>query len=214
MIGAEGILYVEKAFPDLNDLQKSQYAALFPLYEGWNQKINVISRKDIENLYLHHVLHALGIAKFTSFIGGTKILDVGTGGGFPGIPLAIMFPDVQFTMIDGTAKKLKVVNEIANSIGLGNCTTHHIRAEEFRGKFDFVVSRAVTDLRQLVRWGQKLVGENHINAIPNGVLSLKGGNLKNEISSVKPYFYVESQRLDEYFKYDFYKEKKLIYVQI
>lgn len=166
-----------KYFTDLTDKQKQQFAALFDLYKDWNEKINVISRKDIDNLYLHHVLHSLAIAKAVSFRPGTRILDFGTGGGFPGIPLAILFPETQFKMIDGTGKKIRVVNEVATAIGLENVEAVHLRGEEEKGKYDFVVSRAVMPLPDLMKIVKKNIGKEQRNSLPNGVICLKGGNV-------------------------------------
>ena len=174
-----------KYFPDLTEEQKRQFAALYDLYLDWNSKINVISRKDIENLYEHHVLHSLGIAKVIRFRPGTQIMDLGTGGGFPGIPLAILFPEVQFHLVDSIGKKVRVASEIANSIGLKNVTFRHARAEEEKGKFDFVVSRAVMPLTDLLKIIRKNISSKQQNALPNGLICLKGGELGNETMPVK-----------------------------
>src|SRR5690554_5437449 len=172
-------------FPDLSDQQKQQLEALYPLYSEWNSQINVISRKDIDSLYLHHVLHSLGIAKFISFKAGERILDVGTGGGFPGLPLAILFPETSFHLVDSIGKKIKVVNEVAAAIGLNNLLATHTRAEEVKGKFNFIVSRAVTQLKDFYPWVQNKFERESINAIPNGILYLKGGDLTSEIKESK-----------------------------
>ena len=169
-----------KYFPDLTEEQKWQFAALYDLYLDWNSKINVISRKDIENLYEHHVLHSLGIAKVIRFRPGTQIMDLGTGGGFPGIPLAILFPEVQFHLVDSIGKKVRVASEIANSIGLKNVTFRHARAEEEKGKFDFVVSRAVMPLTDLLKIIRKNISPKQQNALPNGLICLKGANWKTK----------------------------------
>ena len=174
-----------KYFPDLTEEQKRQFAALYDLYLDWNSKINVISRKDIENLYEHHVLHSLGIAKVIRFRPGTQIMDLGTGGGFPGIPLAILFPEVHFHLVDSIGKKVRVASEIANSIGLKNVTFRHARAEEEKGKFDFVVSRAVMPLTDLLKIIRKNISSKQQNALPNGLICLKGGELGNETMPVK-----------------------------
>ena len=174
-----------KYFPDLTEEQKRQFAALYDLYLDWNSKINVISRKDIENLYEHHVLHSLGIAKVIHFRPGTQIMDLGTGGGFPGIPLAILFPEVHFHLVDSIGKKVRVASEIANSIGLKNVTFRHARAEEEKGKFDFVVSRAVMPLTDLLKIIRKNISSKQQNALPNGLICLKGGELGNETMPVK-----------------------------
>lgn len=202
-----------KYFPKLSDKQKLQFESLLPLYKEWNDKINVVSRKDIENLYLHHVLHSLSIAKFITFKPGATFLDLGTGGGFPGIPLAIFFPKSKFTLIDGTGKKVKVVEEIANAINLDNVTPLHKRAEEHKGKYDFVLSRAVTDLDQLLRWSRRLISSTHQHNIPNGLITLKGGNVKDEIKTLGKKEYTESYKLIKWFDDPFFDEKFLIYVQ-
>lgn len=202
-----------KYFPKLSDKQKLQFESLLPLYKEWNDKINVVSRKDIENLYLHHVLHSLSIAKFITFKPGATFLDLGTGGGFPGIPLAIFFPKSKFTLIDGTGKKVKVVEEIANAINLDNVTLLHQRAEEHKGKYDFVLSRAVTDLDQLLRWSRRLISSTHQHNIPNGLITLKGGNVKDEIKTLGKKEYTESYKLIKWFDDPFFDEKFLIYVQ-
>ena len=174
-----------KYFPDLTEEQKKQFAALYDLYTDWNSKINVISRKDIENLYEHHVLHSLGIAQIIRFKPGTKIMDLGTGGGFPGIPLAILFPEVQFHLVDSIGKKVRVATEIANSIGLKNVTTRHARAEEEKQLFDFVVSRAVMPLADLLKIIRKNISPKQQNVFPNGLICLKGGELEKEAMPFK-----------------------------
>lgn len=199
-----------KYFTDLTDKQKQQFAALFDLYKDWNEKINVISRKDIDNLYLHHVLHSLAIAKAVSFRPGTRILDFGTGGGFPGIPLAILFPETQFKMIDGTGKKIRVVNEVATAIGLENVEAVHLRGEEEKGKYDFVVSRAVMPLPDLMKIVKKNVGKEQRNSMPNGVICLKGGNVEGEMRPFKKI--AEATEITNWFDEDWFKEKFVIYV--
>ena len=176
---------IQKYFPELTDTQKEQFMALYDLYTDWNSKINVISRKDITNLYEHHVLHSLGIAKVINFRPGTEIMDLGTGGGFPGIPLAIMFPDTHFHLVDSIGKKVKVATEIASAIGLKNVTTRHCRAEEEKQLFDFVVSRAVMPLTDLLKIIRKNIKKEQNNALPNGLICLKGGELQNEVLPVK-----------------------------
>lgn len=201
-----------KYFPQISNKQKEQFNLLFDLYKEWNDKINVISRKDIDNLYLHHVLHSLAIAKSIRFRPGTKILDFGTGGGFPGIPLAIMFPDVEFKMIDGTGKKIRVVNEVANAIGLENVNAAHLRGEEEKGKYDFVVSRAVMPLPDLVRIVKKNISKEDHNSLPNGILCLKGGNVEGEM---KPFRKIaEAIEITNWFEEDWFKDKFVIYVPI
>lgn len=199
-----------KYFTDLTDKQKQQFAALFDLYKDWNEKINVISRKDIDNLYLHHVLHSLAIAKAVSFRPGTRILDFGTGGGFPGIPLAILFPETQFKMIDGTGKKIRVVNEVATAIGLENVEAVHLRGEEEKGKYDFVVSRAVMPLPDLMKIVKKNVGKEQRNSLPNGVICLKGGNVEGEMRPFKKI--AEATEITNWFDEDWFREKFVIYV--
>ena len=201
-----------KYFTDLTDKQKQQFAALFDLYKDWNEKINVISRKDIDNLYLHHVLHSLAIAKAVSFRPGTRILDFGTGGGFPGIPLAILFPETQFKMIDGTGKKICVVNEVATAIGLENVEAVHLRGEEEKGKYDFVVSRAVMPLPDLMKIVKKNVGKEQRNSLPNGVICLKGGNVEGEMRPFKKI--AEATEITNWFDEDWFKEKFVIYVPV
>ena len=201
-----------KYFTYLTDKQKQQFAALFDLYKDWNEKINVISRKDIDNLYLHHVLHSLAIAKAVSFRLGTRILDFGTGGGFPGIPLAILFPETQFKMIDGTGKKIRVVNEVATAIGLENVEAVHLRGEEEKGKYDFVVSRAVMPLPDLMKIVKKNVGKEQRNSLPNGVICLKGGNVEGEMRPFKKI--AEATEITNWFDEDWFKEKFVIYVPV
>ena len=176
---------IKKYFPHLSTTQSTQFAQLGNLYEEWNSRINVISRKDIENLYERHVLHSLGIAKILSFKPGTKVLDAGTGGGFPGIPLAILFPDSSFRLIDSTAKKLTVVQAIADETGLKNVTTEHARLEDHTNKYDFVVSRAVATLDQMLTWTGKNIEHGGFNQIPNGILYLKGGDFSEELKGME-----------------------------
>jgi 16S rRNA (guanine527-N7)-methyltransferase len=201
-----------KYFPYITQKQKEQFAALYDLYIDWNSKINVISRKDIENLYEHHVLHSLGIAKFVNFKPGTDIMDLGTGGGFPGIPLAIMFPDCKFHLVDSIGKKVKVASEVAAAIGLENVSFRHCRAEEEKSKFDFVVSRAVMPLNDLLKIIRKNISDKQINSIPNGLICLKGGELENETLPVK--HKVVSSDLKDIFEGMFFETKKIIYVPI
>lgn len=199
-----------KYFPDLTEEQKRQFAALYDLYTDWNSKINVISRKDIENLYEHHVLHSLGIAKVIRFKPGTKVMDLGTGGGFPGIPLAILFPEVQFHLVDSIGKKVRVATEIVGSIGLKNVTTRHARAEEEKQLFDFVVSRAVMPLTDLLKIIRKNISPKQQNALPNGLICLKGGELERETMPVKNK--TTMWNLKEFFGEEFFETKKVVYV--
>ena len=199
-------------FPSLFAQQIKQFEALFDLYSDWNAKINVISRKDIQNLYVHHVLHSLSIAKFVKFTPQTKVLDVGTGGGFPGIPLAIFFPELQFVMIDSIGKKIKVVNEVAQALSLTNVEAIHQRVQDVKRKYDFVVSRAVMPLPELEKLVRKNISLTHKNVIQNGLICLKGGDLKEEI---KPYKRKsEVYELTQYFSEPFFETKKLVYLPI
>jgi len=208
-----GIDIILKYFPNITDKQKEQFSALYPLYSDWNSKINVISRKDIDNLYIHHVLHSLGIAKIIQFTDGTYIMDVGTGGGFPGIPLAILFPKCKFLLVDSIGKKvIKVAAEIAKEIGLTNVECRHSRAEDIKEKVDFVVSRGVMPLPDLVKIVRKNISKEQKNALPNGVICLKGGNLEGELKPFKKH--AETDNLSSFFKEDFFAEKKIVYVLI
>lgn len=201
---------IKKYFPQLTPKQEEQFAALDALYHDWNAKINVISRKDIDNLYEHHILHSLAIAKRINFREGTNILDFGTGGGFPGIPLAIFFPEANFKLIDGTGKKVRVAQEVADAIGLENVLPSHLRGEEEKGKFDFIVSRAVMPLPDLMKIVKKNIASDQHNVLPNGVIVLKGGNLDEEL---KPYKNIaEKTELSQWFDEEWFKEKYLIYV--
>jgi 16S rRNA (guanine527-N7)-methyltransferase len=202
-----------KYFSDFTETQLKQFAALDELYKDWNSKINVISRKDIDSLYEKHVLHSLSIAAVIDFAAGTNIIDIGTGGGFPGIPLAIYFPEVQFHLVDSIAKKLKVVEAVANAIGLKNVTTQHIRAEEIKNrKFDFVVSRAVAPLKDLWRWSKPLLKKGNTQELSNGLICLKGGDLAQEIhdSGLRPHMIP----IEEIFEEDYFKEKYLLHVSV
>lgn len=201
---------ITKYFPDLTQKQKDQIEALDSLYHDWNSKINVISRKDIDNLYEHHVLHSMAIAHEIKFREGTNVLDFGTGGGFPGIPLAILFPEANFKMIDRTAKKIRVANEVANAIGLKNVLIEQKSGEEEKGKFDFIVSRAVMPLPDMIKIIRKNIAKDQHNSLENGVIVLKGGNLKEEIEPYKNI--AEKTELSQWFEEDWFKEKFLIYV--
>ena len=201
-----------KYFPKLTENQKRQFAALYDLYADWNEKINVISRKDIINLYEHHVLHSLAIAEIIQFRAGTKILDVGTGGGFPGIPLAIFFPETEFTLIDSIGKKIKVGAEVSNAIGLQNISLKHLRVQEEKGKFDFCVSRAVMPLPDLVKLVRKNINPKQQNALPNGLICLKGGELQHEIETFKNT--AELHEISDYFEEEFFKTKRVVYVPL
>lgn len=203
---------IETYFPALTGQQKQQFDALFELYSDWNAKINVISRKDIHNLYPHHVLHSLAIARYIHFTPGTTIMDVGTGGGFPGIPLAIFFPEVQFVLLDSIGKKVRVAKEISDAVGLKNVETIHARVEEEKRKFHFIVSRAVMPLPELVKISRKNISPEQINALPNGVICLKGGDLSAELY---PYRRIAEQvSLSDYFSESFFQTKKLVYLPL
>lgn len=199
-------------FPELTDHQRSQLEKLYDLYFEWNSKINVISRKDIENLYLHHVLHSLAIGKIIQFKKNSSILDVGTGGGFPGVPLAILFPECDFTLIDSIGKKIKVGQEVASSIGLQNTTFKHLRVQEEKQKFDFVVSRAVMPLADLVSLVRKNIATQQKNAMPNGLICLKGGELEHEILPFKNV--AERFEINEFFNEAYFNTKKVVYVPL
>lgn len=199
-----------KYFPELDEKQKEQFAALGELYTDWNAKINVISRKDIGNLYEHHVLHSLGIAKVIHFSPETKIMDLGTGGGFPGIPLAIFFPEVKFHLVDSIGKKVRVASEVANNIGLKNVTFSHARAEEIKDMYDFVVSRAVMPLTDLMKIIRKNFSTHQQNALPNGLICLKGGELEHETMPFRNK--TTMWNLSDYFDEDFFETKKVVYV--
>ena len=201
-----------KYFPNLTTIQKSQFEALYALYTDWNEKINVISRKDIENLYEHHVLHSMAIAEIIQFKPGSSVLDVGTGGGFPGIPLAILFPEVSFVLIDSIGKKIKVGTEVASAIGLQNITLKHTRVQEEKEKYDFVVSRAVMPLGDLIQLSQKNISKKQKNALPNGLICLKGGELHHEILPYKNI--AELYEVSDYFSEEFFKTKKAVYVPL
>lgn len=201
-----------KYFPNLSEVQQHQFAALYELYTDWNSKINVISRKDITNLYEHHVLHSLGIAKVMQFRPETTVMDLGTGGGFPGIPLAILFPETHFHLVDSIGKKVKVATEIANAIGLKNVITRHCRAEEEKQLFDFVVSRAVMPLADLLKIIRKNIKKEQHNALPNGLICLKGGELEREVMPVKHQTLMYD--LKDYFEEEFFETKKVVYVTI
>ena len=201
-------------FPKLSATQKDQFEQLLPLYKEWNDKINVISRKDIDNLYEHHVLHSLAITRLIEFKPGSMILDLGTGGGFPGIPLAIFYPKVQFTLIDGTRKKIHVVEEVAKALNLNNVIALQKRAEEFKGKrFDFVVTRAVANLEKLLNWTQKLIKIKEQHGLPNGLIALKGGKLSEEIKALSLGEVSELYPISDFFDLDYFKEKYIVYVQ-
>ncbi len=203
---------IKKYFRNLSEQQIKQLEKLENLYTDWNDKINVISRKDIENLYLHHVLHSLSVAKYINFASGTSILDVGTGGGFPGVPLAILFPEVKFLLLDSIRKKIKVTGNVAEELGLNNVEVIHSRVEDEKRKFHFIVSRAVMPLPDLVKRSSKNILTEQINSIPNGIICLKGGDLSEEVSPFKKV--VDLTSLSSYFDEDFFETKKLVYLPV
>ena len=203
---------IQKYFPGLTDLQQQQFAQLDNLYREWNAKINVISRKDIDNLYEHHILHSLAIAKVINFRPTTQILDFGTGGGFPGIPLAILFPECQFRLIDGTGKKIRVAQEVCQAIGLTNCQPVHLRGEDEKGKYDFVVSRAVMPLPDLVKIVRKNISKTQRNTLPNGIICLKGGELQAETQPFRNI--VELTDISTFFSEEWFKENHVIYLPV
>ncbi len=203
---------IQQYFPSLTAEQLRQLSALNALYHEWNEKINVISRKDIDNLYLHHVLHSMAIARMASFRPGTRVLDFGTGGGFPGIPLAILFPECEFKLIDGTGKKIRVAQEVSQSIGLTNCHPEHLRGEDEHDLFDFVVSRAVMPLPDLVKIVRKNIARDQRNALPNGILCLKGGHLQEETAPFRNVAQVEP--LSSWFAEDWFREKYCVYLPL
>lgn len=201
---------IQEYFPELTEKQKYQFSLLLPLYEDWNSKINVISRKDTEHFYERHVLHSLGIAKVINFKPGTKVLDVGTGGGFPGVPLAILFPETDFFLVDSIGKKIKVVNAVAESIGLKNVRAEQLRAEEIKEQFDFIVSRAVTEFPVFYKWIKNKFRKESFNELPNGILYLKGGDLTEELSPFSGK--VKLFELKNYFSEEFFDTKKVVYL--
>ncbi len=209
MQGAE-IIY--RYFPELSTAQKKQFAALGTLYAQWNEKINVVSRKDIDQLYTRHVLHSLGIAKVQPLLPGSRVLDVGTGGGFPGIPLAILFPKTSFTLVDSIGKKITVVNNVAEALGLDNVEAHAMRAEKVKGRFDFVVSRAVTRMAPFYEWVKDKIAADSKHPLYNGILYLKGGDLQEEMVESKLNYAL--YELDKYFDDPFFETKKVVYVPL
>ena len=200
-----------KYFPDLTELQISQFRKLEGLYKEWNSQINVISRKDIDELYLRHVLHSLGIAKVQPFLPGSKVLDIGTGGGFPGIPLAILFPKTNFYLVDSIGKKIKVVNEVSTALELKNVRAEHKRAEEVKEEFDFIVSRAVTNMEDFVKWTRKKIAKKKNHKLKNGILYLKGGDLTEELANFPNATLYD---LTNYFENDFFETKKVVHIPL
>lgn len=202
---------IQQYFPDISEIQQQQFQQLEALYKDWNSKINVVSRKDIDELYVRHVLHSLGIAKVVSFKPNSKILDVGTGGGFPGIPLAILFPESKFRLVDSIGKKLKVVDGVAEALGLKNVRTTHGRAEDIKGEFDFIVSRAVTTMPEFVSWVKGKIAKKQNHDFKNGILYLKGGDLTEELQVFRN---TSIYNLSDYFKEDFFETKKVVHLPI
>lgn len=203
---------IVKYFPDLTERQREQLAALLPLYEEWNAQINVISRKDMDHFYEHHVLHSLAIAKAVRFKPMAEVLDVGTGGGFPGVPLAIMFPDARFTLIDSIGKKIKVVSDVIERLALANTKALQIRAEQLDGEFDFVVSRAVTTLPEFVPWVKGKISKTQYHTLHNGILYLKGGNLDTELAPFRKK--VRTWNISDWFDEEYFETKKVIYLPL
>jgi 16S rRNA (guanine527-N7)-methyltransferase len=203
---------IEHYFPNLTDTHRNQFSMLGEIYQHWNEQINVISRKDTENFYERHVLHSLGIAKVMEFTSDSSVLDIGTGGGFPGIPLAILFPECQFTLVDSIGKKIRVVNEVKSALGLTNVVAIHERAENIKGNFDFIVSRAVTAMPDFIRWTTGKIAKKNQNSLKNGILYLKGGDLTEELSTVK--HAVRIYNLSEVFSEEFFETKKVVYVRL
>lgn len=204
---------ITKYFAKITKAQRTQFVTLMEGTRAWNEKINLISRKDIENLELRHVLHSLAIAKYTSFGVGSRIMDLGCGGGFPGLPLAILFPEVEFVLIDARAKKIMVVNDLIVQTGLQNVTAQHIRAEDYKGKFDFVVSRAVASMDQLYKWSRHLFSGQEHNSIPNGLIALKGGDIRKELNPLRKVTYTEFVSLQDIFAEEGFEEKYVVYAQ-
>lgn len=202
---------ISKYFPNLSATQKQQFEQLNDLYQDWNLKINVVSRKDIDELYLRHVLHSLGIAKVMDFEPGSKVMDVGTGGGFPGIPLAILFPETQFHLVDSIGKKIKVVNEVKDGLGLQNVSTTHGRVEEVKDTYDFIVSRAVAQMETFVRWTRGKIAKKQQHTLKNGILYLKGGDLSEELQSFPT---ASIYNLTDYFEEDFFETKKVVHLPL
>jgi 16S rRNA (guanine527-N7)-methyltransferase len=201
---------IHEYFPNLTEKQKLQFDQLGPLYKDWNSKINVVSRKDIDELYIHHVLHSMAIAKLFEFDESDSILDIGTGGGFPGIPLAILFPKAQFHLVDSIGKKINVVKEVSSAIGLNNITAEHNRVEKLKGEYDFIVSRAVAQTKQLMRWTHQIIKRDSPEEVANGYILLKGGNLKAELNEIRRPHQVTD--ISKYFKEEFFETKQIVFI--
>lgn len=207
-----GVEIIQHYFPGLSSTQVIQFERMGQLYKEWNEKINVISRKDIENIYVNHILHSLGIAKVISFEPGSDVLDVGTGGGFPGVPLAVLFPETRFHLVDSIGKKITVVTEVCKALGLKNVKPEQVRAEQLKGKYDFIVSRAVTRMKEFYGWINTKVKKESIHSLDNGILYLKGGELDEEMNELKRPYSVYN--LPDYFKEEFFETKKVIYLPL
>ena len=205
---------IHKYFSDLNETQERQFAQLGPLYKKWNQKINVVSRKDIDHIYTHHILHSLSIAAFVQFLPEANVLDLGTGGGFPGVPLAILYPETQFMLVDGTGKKIRVVQEICDAIGLKNVEAKQQRAEEIKNrKFDFVITRAVAKTEQLWRWTERLYTAKQRHVVPNGLIALKGGDIEAELNEMPRGTYHDLVPISDLFEEEYFETKSILYIQ-
>ena len=205
---------IHKYFSDLNETQERQFAQLGPLYKEWNQKINVVSRKDIDHIYTHHILHSLSIAAFVQFLPEANVLDLGTGGGFPGVPLAILYPEPQFMLVDGTGKKIRVVQEICDTIGLKNVEAKQQRAEEIKNrKFDFVITRAVAKTEQLWRWTERLYTAKQRHVVPNGLIALKGGDIEAELKEMPRGTYHDLVSISDLFEEEYFETKSILYIQ-
>lgn len=207
-----GVEIIRHYFPELTSAQHNQFEKMAALYQEWNEKINVVSRKDIENIYVNHILHSLGVAKVISFKPGADVLDVGTGGGFPGIPLAVLFPETHFHLVDSIGKKITVVTEVSKALGLKNVKAEQARAEQLKGKYDFIVSRAVTRMKEFHGWIHNKVKPESVHTLDNGILYLKGGDLDEEMNELKRPYSVYN--LPDYFKEEFFETKKVIYVPL
>ena len=205
-------MLIEHYFPDLTAAQKDLFSKLGPVYTEWNSKVNLVSRTDIENLYERHILHSLAIAKFIRFKNETRVLDIGTGGGFPGVPLAILFPEVSFTLVDSIGKKIKVVEDVIQQLGLKNAVAICERAEKLPGEFDYVVSRATAPLGDLYKWSRTKISKKQKNAVPNGIICLKGGDLTAELQPFKGR--VEVVNVSDYFKEDYFLTKQLVFLAV
>ena len=204
---------LKKYFPQIDSLQTERLLSLVDIYKTWNEKVNLVSRKDVHNIGLHHILHSLALVKFLNFKPGTKVLDLGTGGGFPGIPLSIMMPEVNFLLIDGTLKKIRVVQDVIAKLNLQNVSARQVRAEELKGQYDFIITRAVASLNQLLLWSSHLINPEDNNALPNGIVAYKGGNITNELKELGSNYFYDVMEISENFDEPWFQEKYLIYIQ-